>query len=332
MPFTLQKNYESFVVTALFDDVNEAVVALADGRVIFPDVEKDVGKAFFAHPDAGLLCAAMHPTGVGIVTGGDDGRVVWTTKDLGPVEIARHPGAWIDAIAVASEGQLVAYAAGKKVWCLDLLKGETKLFEHPSSVTDLCFDPKGRKLYCASYNGAYVWFSRIAGQKPQKLIWAGSHTKIAVAPSGDYLITAMQENALHGWRLKDSKDMRMGGYPAKIKSMQFFAKGKLLATSGANGAVVWPFLKGNGPMGEEASEINAEDASMVTVVSGAPEDSLLSAGLDDGRVWLADLKSTAIDWIKREKGSPITALCLSSEANRLIFGDEQGFVYIYEAE
>jgi len=328
MPFAFETNYNAFVVAALFDEVNEAVVALADGRVIFPDLKKD----FSAHPDAGLLCAALHPTGVGLVSGGDDGRVVWTTPDTGPIELAHHKGAWIDAIACASEGQLVAYAAGKKVWCLDLLKKDTKLFEHPASVTDLCFDPKGRKLYCASYNGAYVWFSRIEGQKPQKLIWAGSHTKIAVAPSGDYLITAMQENALHGWRLKDGKDMRMGGYPAKIKSLNFFAKGKLLATSGANGAVVWPFLKANGPMGEEASEINAEPSSMVTVVSGTREDTLLSAGLDDGRVWLADMKSTGIEWIKREKGPAITALAVSDEGNRLIFGDEQGFVYIYEAE
>lgn len=328
MPFVFEKSYDAYVVAALFDDVNTAVVALGDGQVIFPDNEK----SFDAHPNAGLLCAVMHPTGVGIVSGGDDGRVVWTTPDAGPIELAKQPSAWIDAIAASETDQLIAYASGKKVWCTDLVKKETKLFEHPSSVSDLCFDPKGRKLYCASYNGAYVWFSRIAGQKPQKLVWFGSHTKIAASPSGDFLVTAMQENALHGWRLKDSKDMRMGGYPAKIKSLNFFAKGKLLATSGANGAVVWPFLKANGPMGEEASEINATESALVTVVSGAPEDTLLSAGLDDGRVWLADLKSTAIDWIKAEKGAPITALCLSSEANRLIFGDEQGFVYIYEAD
>lgn len=328
MSFAFQKNYDSYVIAAMFDDLDVPMIALCDGRIAFPDEDK----IFDAHPNAGLLCACLHPSGLGIVSGGDDGRIVWTTQGSGAIELAQHKGAWIDAICVSPEAQLIAYACGKIVYCLDLKKRETKRFEHSSSVSDLCFDPTGRKLYCATYNGVNTWFSRIAEQKPQKLNWAGSHTKIAMSPSGDFVITAMQDNALHGWRLKDSKDMRMGGYPAKIKSLHFFAKGKLLATSGANGAVVWPFLKSNGPMGEEASEINPQDAALVCVVAGASEHPLLSAGLNDGRVWLADLQSTNIDWIKAEKGAEITAISLSQEATRLIFGDEDGYVYIYEQE
>ena len=33
--------------------------------------------------------------------------------------------------------------------------------------------------------------------------------------------------------------MRMTGYPAKIKSLSFLAKGLILATSGSNGVVAW---------------------------------------------------------------------------------------------
>ncbi|ESQ92713.1 hypothetical protein ABAC460_02470 [Asticcacaulis sp. AC460] len=326
MTIAYSKSFDSYVVSALFDALDEPIVALADGRVIFPDLDAE----FESHPNAGILAAVIHPTGLGIITGGDDGRVVWTTKDSGPIELAAHKGAWIDSIAAASEGQTIAYAAAKKVHVLDLLSKAQRVFTHDHSVSGLAFDPKGRKLYCATYNGVNVWFSRIAEQKPQKLYWAGSHTAVAIQPAGDFIITAMQENALHGWRLKDSKDMRMGGYPAKIKSLDFFAKGKLLATSGANGAVVWPFLRANGPMGEEASEINPQEGAMVTVVSGAAEDPLLAAGLDDGRVWIAELQSTGIDWVKAEKGGAITALSMSNEANRLVFGDEDGFVYIYE--
>lgn len=328
MTFAYQKSFDAFVVSALFDTVDEAVVALGDGRVVFPDSDVE----FEAHPNAGILCGVIHPTGVGIITGGDDGRLVWTAKETGPVELVAHKGAWIDVLTVAPDGQIIAYAAGKKAFVRDLLKKTETVFAHDYSVSDLTFDPSGRKLYCATYNGVVVWFSRIAQQKPTKLYWAGSHTKIAMAPGGDYVVTAMQENALHGWRLKDSKDMRMGGYPAKIKSLNFFARGKLLATSGANGAVVWPFLKSTGPMGEEASEINPETSTMVSVVAGAAEEPILAAGLEDGRVWLAELQSTAIEWIKREKGAAITALSLSDGTQRILFGDEDGFVYIYEAE
>ena len=79
------KSYDEFVVAALFDTVDEAIVALGDGRVVFPDSDK----SFEAHPNAGLLTAVVHPTGVGIITGGDDGRVVWTTKESGSVELVR---------------------------------------------------------------------------------------------------------------------------------------------------------------------------------------------------------------------------------------------------
>ncbi|MFT3996335.1 MAG: WD40 repeat domain-containing protein [Asticcacaulis sp.] len=327
MPFAFEKNFNEYVIAALFDSADEPIAVLSDGRVVFPDAEAE----FAAHPNAGALSAVIHPSGVGVVTGGDDGRVVWTTKESGPIELFSAKGAWFDVVTACEAAMLIAAAAGKKVHIYDANKKTAVIFEHSSSLSDITFDAKGRKLYAATYNGVAVWFSRIAQQKPVILKWPGSHTKIAISPDDKFVMTAMQENALHGWRIADAKDMRMGGYPAKIKSIGFFAKGKLLATSGANGAVVWPFLKANGPMGEEASEINAVEATMVSVVAGAPEDTLLAAGLEDGRVWLAELTSTGIEWIRNEKGAPITALAISGEANRLIFGDEDGNLWVYEA-
>ena len=52
---------------------------------------------------------------------------------------------------------------------------------------------------------------------PRQLEWKGSHTAIAIHPDGDAVVTAMQENALHGWRLSDNQHMRMSGYPAKTE-------------------------------------------------------------------------------------------------------------------
>ena len=74
-------------------------------------------------------------------------------------------------------------------------------------------------------------------------------------------MSSMQENELHGWRLSDASDLRMGGYPAKVKSLVFLSKGMLMATAGAPGAVVWPFAGADGPMGKEAAEIGFEEGS-----------------------------------------------------------------------
>jgi WD40 repeat protein len=137
-------------------------------------------------------------------------------------------------------------------------------------------------------------------------------------------MSSMQENQLHGWRLADAKDLRMGGYPAKVKSLAFLAKGALLATSGAPGVVVWPFGGANGPMGKEAAEIGFDESALVARVAGTPDRTILAAGLDDGRVWACDLTSRRLEPIKAEKGAPIASLAVSPDGKRLAFGDEEG--------
>ena len=154
--------------------------------------------------------------------------------------------------------------------------------------------------------------------------WAGSHIAVAFSPDGKYLMSSMQENQLHGWRLADSKDLKMGGYPAKVKSLVFFSKGLLMATSGAPGAVVWPFAGANGPMGKEAAEIGFDESAMVARVAATPDKSLLAAGLDDGRVWVCDVATSRMETIKAEKGPAISALALSATGDRIAWGDEEG--------
>ena len=156
------------------------------------------------------------------------------------------------------------------------------------------------------------------------LKWAGSHIAVVWSPDGRFLISAMQENQLHGWRVADEKNMRMGGYPSKPRSLAFLSKGALLATSGANGAVVWPFAGSTGPMGKQAAEIGYDESALVTRVAVAPATSWLAAGLDDGRVWACDLTGQRIAPLKAEKGAPVTALAMTPDARRVAWGDEDG--------
>ena len=64
--------FDAFVTSALFDRSGQAVFALGDGTARF-----ETGEALSAH-DGAVLAAAAHPSGDGVVTGGDDGRLVWT--------------------------------------------------------------------------------------------------------------------------------------------------------------------------------------------------------------------------------------------------------------
>ena len=134
----------------------------------------------------------------------------------------------------------------------------------------------------------------------------------------------MQENQLHGWRVADEKNMRMGGYPAKVKSLVFLSKGQLMATSGANGAVVWPFASSTGPMGKQAAEVGFDEGALVVRVAATPGSGRLAAGLDDGRVWVTETTAARLEPIKAEKGPVITALAITPDGRRLAWGDEEG--------
>src|SRR3546814_18366161 len=86
----------------------------------------------------------------------------------------------------------------------------------------------------------------------------------------------MQETALHGWKLDgkpgEARHMRMTGYPAKVKSLSWSAKGKWLASSGAPAAIVWPFQGKDGPMGQAPLELGTRADIMVTSVSCHPAE------------------------------------------------------------
>ena len=127
---------------------------------------------------------------------------------------------------------------------------------------------------------------------PRKLEWKGSHTAIAIHPDGDAVVTAMQENALHGWRLSDSQHMRMSGYPAKTETLSFTRNGKWLATSGADAMVLWPFF-GGGPMGKAPIELAGGDGITCTRVAAHPQQEMVAGGFADGLVVLAEVELVA---------------------------------------
>lgn len=314
----MQTTFDAQVTAVVFDPAG-AIFALGNGSVRF-----ETGERADVHEGA-ILCAAPHPSGDGIVTGGDDGRIVWSRRGEAGLLARTRNGQWADSIAASAESGLIAFSSGRTVSVIDARDaGFRRDFEHERTVSGVAFDPKGRRIAASTYNGAALWFARIAEQKPTRLTWAGSHTAVAFSPDGAFVITAMQDAQLHGWRLKDQRNLRMGGYPSKVRAMAFLSNGKLLATSGAQGVVLWPFIGADGPMGREATEIGFDQNSLVTLVAARPEHGQLAAGLDDGRVWLADPALQGLNFLKADKGAPIVALAMSPDARRVAWADEDG--------
>jgi len=290
-------------------------LALADGVVLIG--EPDEQKRVFAHPDAAMLTAVSD--GKTLLTGGDEGRVVAARADGGLEEIADEKGKWIDALAL--RGKAYAWSAGKQVRARDET-GAVKTWSAPTTARGLSFQPKGFRLAATHYNGATLWFPKIDGT-PQTLEWKGAHLDVTFSPDGRFLVTSMQENALHGWRIQDSRNMRMTGYPAKTRSLSWSHDGQWLATSGADAAVIWPFKDKDGPMGKAPRECGVRQAR-VTQVAFHPKALVVAIGYADGLVLLTRLGDAAEILVRHPGDGLVSALAWDASGARLLFGLESG--------
>jgi hypothetical protein len=271
-----------------------------------------------AHGGA-ILCSAAEEGRV--VTGGDDGKVVATDAGGESAVVAgdqKHR--WIDHVATGPGGA-VAWSAGKQAFAR-AGKGGDRMLEVPSTVGGLAFAPKGTRLAVAHYNGVSLWFPN-AQTAPDVFTWKGSHLAATISPDGRFLVTAMQEPTLHGWRVADRKDMRMSGYGARVRSIDWSAGGKWLATSGSTQLILWPFQGKDGPMGK-TPRILAPAEQQVEVVACHPRQEVVAVGYADGLVLLVRVEDGAEVLAHKPAGAPVSALAWSGDGRKLAIACEDG--------
>jgi WD40 repeat protein len=267
----------------------------------------------------GILSAASD--GLAVITGGDDGKVLATdAKGDSRLIAADAKRRWIDHVAAGPDGA-IAWSAGKQAF-VQSGKAEPRSIEVQSTVGGLAFAPKGIRLAVAHYNGVSMWFPN-AQAAPDALEWKGSHHHVAFSPNGQFVVSAMQEPALHGWRVVDSKHMRMSGYSARVRSFAWTTGGKWLATSGSEQLVLWPFQGKDGPMGKQP-KMFAAFAVRATVVACHPKQGVVAVGYADGTVLLVRIEDGAEVLGKGPGEGPVTALGWDAAGTLLAFGTEAG--------
>ncbi|HEX3993387.1 MAG TPA: WD40 repeat domain-containing protein [Acetobacteraceae bacterium] len=324
-----QRMLDAFVVAARFSrDGRTVAFGMGDGttRLVAAANPSAEWHAVEVH-DGATLCLAPDTGPSGFLSGGDDGSLRRIAA-IGEVsDIASFGMKWVEQLAshALDKGKgLIAAGVGKSVHLFDETGNKLKEWTHPSTVTGLTFDTKGKRVATSHYNGATLWFVAAKVDTPRRLEWKGSHIALAFHPEGEAVVTAMQENALHGWRLPDGQHMRMSGYPTKTTSMSFSKGGKWLASSGSDAMVLWPFF-GGGPMGKAPIELAGGDGVNCTVVACNPKEELVAGGFEDGLVVIADIGSSRILPVSPPGNGPVTALAWSPDGTRLALGTENGF-------
>lgn len=323
----------AFVVAVAFERGSRyAALALGDGTLrLVALADRTTWREAAVHDGAVLALAPDCAPGAWM-TGGDDGRLLRIAADGSVTELARFGGKWVEHVAShpGDKGRgLRACAVGKALHLFDGDGNQLKTVQHPSSLGGIAFDARGKRIGAAHYNGASLWFVASKSDNPRRLEWKGSHIGIAIHPDGDAVVTAMQENALHGWRLSDGQHMRMSGYPGKTRALSFTRNGKWLASSGADSIVLWPFF-GGGPMGKPATELAGGDAALCTMVACHPQQEVVAAGFSDGLVVVADIGSARMLPVAAPGRGAISALAWSPDGSQLAFGAETGFAALID--
>jgi WD40 repeat protein len=159
--------------------------------------------------------------------------------------------------------------------------------------------------------------------KPEFLEWAGSHLAVSFSPDNKFLVTAMHEPSMHGWRLADNRHMRMSGYPGRVRSMSWSAGGKFLATSGADSVIMWPFASKDGPMGKEPAML-APMQVRATAVACHPAQDIVVAGYADGTILMVRMSDGAEILVRRNVGVPVAGLAWNPKGTHLAFAAEDG--------
>ncbi len=267
----------------------------------------------------GILCATAD--GKRLITGGDDGKVAALDASGKATLLATDAKRrWIDNVALHPDGAF-AWSAGKTAFVRSG-KGQEKSFDAPTTVGGLAFAPKGLRLAIAHYGGVTLWFPNMAA-KPEFMEWAGSHLAVTFSPDNRFLVTAMHEPALHGWRLADVRHMRMTGYPGRVRSMSWSTGGKALATSGADAVIMWPFASKDGPMGKEPAML-APLQARVSAVACHPKQDILAAGYGDGTILMVRLNDGAEILVRRNGTAAVAALGWNGKGTLLAFAAEDG--------
>ena len=321
----------AFVVGAAFDrSGTTAAFGLGDGTVRLAGRDGAAPWATVQAHDGAVLSMAAD-TRPGFVTGGDDGRFLRIGIDGGMAEIARFGSKWVEQVAVHSDakGGVLACAVGKAAHVFTADGAPLKVLAHPSTVTGLAFDGRGKRIAASHYNGCTLWFIAAKVDTPRLMEWKGSHTGVILHPAAEAVVTSMQENSLHGWRLEDGQHMRMSGYPSKTESLSFSRSGKWLASSGAESIVLWPFF-GGGPMGKAPTELAGGDNVTCTRVACHPQHEAVAAGFSDGLVALADITTGRILPVAPPGNGTVSALAWNADGTRLAFGTETGFAALID--
>jgi WD40 repeat protein len=255
----------------------------------------------------GTQCISWSHDGRFLASGGQDGKVrIWDPDSSKAVAVLDAGSAWVERVAFAPGGDLVAAAAGRnlKVW-----NAQGELVQtyapHPSTISDIQWQRQDLFLTSACY-GQLATFTPDTPEPNKLFRWKGSILTVAWSPDGNYVATGNQDASVHFWYRKTAKDLEMSGYPTKVRELSWDATSRYLATGGSAIVIVWD-CGGKGPAGTRPIELEAHD-TLLTALDYQHKGELLASACQNGLVCI---------WNPRKRKTPLGTSQLDAAATQI---------------
>jgi WD40 repeat protein len=300
-------------------DASAFAFGLGDGQVHI--VHGDTRKTVKAH--SGAVPSIKGYDDDRFLSLSDDGTLKFIGKDGTVTDVATFKGAWTERLDVHKNGSF-AVAVGKHIHLWSKPDAEPKILgPHDGTVNDIYFAPDGMGLAAAHRDGVTLWAWPHFEPQPMRLAWKGAHLSVTVSADKRWIVSAMQEGALHMWNVALKRDYQMRGYMGKPTSMAWSADKKWLATSGAEAVIIWPFDK-MGPEGRDPIQLGWSNASLVTAIAAHRDDGVMAAGFSDGAVVMIDLIGRKAFSATAPSGHAVTAIAFAPDGDSVIAGTDNG--------
>jgi WD40 repeat protein len=259
----------------------------------------------------------------GFLSLSDDGTLKFVTRTGDVSDVADFKGAWTEKLAVHPNGSF-AVAVGKNIHLYTKRDAEPKILgPHNGSATDICFAPDGMGLAASHRDGMTLWAWPHFEPQALPFAWKGAHLAVTISPDKKWVVTAMQEGALHMWNVPLKRDYQMSGYWAKPTKMVWSADRKWLATSGSETVILWPFDRA-GPEGREPMQLGWSNGALISALAAHADEPVIAAGFEDGAVVLLDLQNKKAFNAAAPSGQPVSAIAFSPAGDGFIAGTVAG--------
>ncbi len=259
-----------------------------------------------------------------VASGGNDGKARLLEVRTGDERavIDGEPRAWVEHLAFAPSGAVLAMASGKVLRFVDRAGVVLHRIEAaPSTIAGLAWNRKSTECAIAAYGGLRT-FRPARGDRAKYFAWKGSLVSIAWSPDEKVVACGTQDCGVHFWRLSaGGSDSEMSGYPSKPKALAWDASGTMLATGGDSTSIVWSFT-GKGPEGTKPVQL-AGHGKLVTKLAFHPRKGLLASASQDGSIFV---------WEPKKSDKPVAFGALPAEVTGLAWSAGNGDLVACDAE